>query len=596
MDKKTTDIMRRALSFRTVLVLFIAVCLCCTFPALRAAIMSLMEHVIGRSLKNLQKWDAVITYSMRFFALVASATYFFMYTGKGTEFRGKAAARLREPFAETADRRRTALIFAVYVVCYLALLRADYNYKDDVQRLLGGHKSWVEASRYISESLAVFLHTNFYLNDISPLGQLIALAVLSVASALLAWSTAGGRPRTMALLASAFIAITPFYIENMSYKFDAPYMALSMLAGVLPFMFTADLPLFAVVSVLSLLAACCSYQAANSVYVVLAVGTALSMFLDGKKWRDIGSFVLCAVLSYLVALAFFRFVLMIPTELTIDERDTGLLHGSQLLALVRANFAQYARAAAKQYGNLWLKLFTAALALLFPVAAALSSRRNKWLSALVAVAGLLLMFALSFGAYLFIGNPVTENRALMGLDALIAFAGVFTASRLGGRGRAGAVSALVTGCLLYGFCMCCTVAGNLYAKQKEYETFRYTLLMHDLSLFVSDLGKSTIYITGGIGQTAAGHMDYTNYRMDIGDVTMGWVKHKVMEKNMNFEFLSGNAYADRLEEQPELQARLESLPLLLSTYYHSIYGADDLYYVTLKCPQVSGYENRRSQE
>lgn len=592
MKQKTRNLVKEFFSFRTVLVLFFAACLCCTIPASRDGIMALMEHIIARPLKNLQKWNAVITYSMRFFALVAAAAYFFIYTKKGREFSGEAWSRLRQPFAGQEGRKQAVLLFAVYVVCYFALLRADYNYKDDVQRLLGGHKSWVEASRYISESAAVFLHTNFYLNDISPLSQLIAMGILTLSSCMLAWNTAGGRPGTAALLASAFIGITPFYFENMSYKFDSPYMAFSMLAGVLPFMFTATLPLFTTVSVLSLLAACCSYQAANSVYVVLAIGTALIMFLDGKKWKDIGTFVLCAVVSYVAALLFFRLVLMIPTEVTIDERNAELLPGIQLLTRIRGNFLQYTRDAARQYGNLWLKGFTAVLALLFPVAAAQSSRRGKLISALTAAAALLLMFALSFGAYLFIGNPVTESRALMGLDALIAFAGVFTASRLSGAGKLKYVSAALTGCLLYGFCVCTTVAGNLYAKQKEYENFRYTLLMHDLSLFVRDLGTTTVYITGGIGQTAAGHMDYQNYRMYIGDVTMGWVKYKVLEKNMNLTFLSPNAYADRLAQQPELQAKLESLPLLMSTYYHSIYGEDRLFYVTLKTPQVDGYENR----
>ena len=48
MKQKTRNLVKEIFSFRTVLVLFFAACLCCTIPASRDGIMALMEHIIAR--------------------------------------------------------------------------------------------------------------------------------------------------------------------------------------------------------------------------------------------------------------------------------------------------------------------------------------------------------------------------------------------------------------------------------------------------------------------------------------------------------------------------------------------------------------------
>lgn len=40
-----------------------------------------------------------------------------------------------------------------------------------------------------------------------------------------------------ALLASVTLGLNPFFLQNMSYKFDSPFMALALISPIIPFLF-----------------------------------------------------------------------------------------------------------------------------------------------------------------------------------------------------------------------------------------------------------------------------------------------------------------------------------------------------------------------
>ena len=73
------------------------------------------------------------------------------------------------------------MLSLVYALGISAILRADFNYIDDMGRITFGYQGWDNFSRYISNLLSTFLHTGRYLHDISPLPQLLAAVVLAVA-------------------------------------------------------------------------------------------------------------------------------------------------------------------------------------------------------------------------------------------------------------------------------------------------------------------------------------------------------------------------------------------------------------------------------
>ena len=85
-------------------------------------------------------------------------------------------------------------------------------------------------------------------------------------------------------------------------------------------------------------------------------------------------------------------------------------------------------------------------------------------------------------------------------------------------------------------------------------------------------------------------MEYKNYGLNIGGYSSGWTHILIQDWNMDLDFMATESYEDVFNKKATLKAELEAMPLLVSSYYHDIYGENDRYLVRLKNPQVSEYE------
>lgn len=584
-----TNFLKKVTPFQILLVLFFAACLVCGFSFSRQLIILLMEKIIGRSLNDMTKWNAVISGSMAFFAVCALFTYFFVYVDYGK----KAFAQMKDKILALVTSPKFVKIFfscfAIVIVAYIALLRSNYDFADDTKRIISGHKSWVGASRYVSEILSVFLHTNFYLNDISPLSQLISIAVLVFAALVLCYSFNDQKFTVPALASCLLFTVSPYYFENLSYKFDSPYMALAMLFGILPFLFRKEKSAYICSSIVCLLLALTSYQAANSIYIVLTIYATLIMLLKNEEKKEVLNFVITSIVCYIVALVIFRVFVMIPTEATISERDTSVGAGG-MISLFKSNLCSYSKIVLFRFGNIWIKFFALVLTVTFPFAGAYYCKSSKIKGAIISIAALSLMFLLSFGAYLIIGNTVIADRAFMGFDVLVSVIALFDVISFTS-GKKKLVTCIAVYALLYGFVVQAIITGNLYAKQLKYEEFRYSILLNDLSEIVDFNKKNKLLLDGSIGDAVKTHMEYKNYPIfPIGGLTGGWAKYYLEDWNFEADFLQIEASSERIERNPEFKALKENLPLIKDTYYHTIKGKDDTYYVYFKNPRVTEYE------
>ena len=578
--------LKAVLSFRTVLILGFTACLCCAIPPTRQLIIMLMESFLGRSLRDVQKWDVILIHSMLFFATLIAFWYFFWYTKAGKGMYGTMVEGTKDAFSCPYTKKYLLALCIIYLVSYWALIRANYEHADDVRRVYSGHKAWVGSSRFVSETLAVFLHTNFFINDISPLTHLWAIAVLVIASYLFAYMLMDGKITRLSLLASCMIGVSPYYFSNFAYKYDSPYMALSILFAVFPFLFRKQLWEYAVSSVLCLILVCTSYQAANSIYIIITIFFACKMWAEKEDEKELFRFIGVSMLCYMIAMVFFKVVLMVPDESTDTHDGAELALGAGMFSVFWENLKTYTVTSLSDFGNIWLKLFAAAALVVFPISFANRSKRHRGLSAAAAVLAFLLMFVFSQGAYLLLTHPFFSGRAFMGFNALLALIAVIDAGYVADNRRLLKVHGAVIVCLVYGMCVSTTIFGNVESKWKEYETFRFTILLKDLSHIIDADAKNSIYIGGVTGAPGKIRMERKNYGMDSGGgYSPNLTRYLVQNWNMDFKFLSGLSL-EELDYTPERKKELTNLPLILDTYYHTIYGSGNQYYVYLKNPQI----------
>ena len=133
------------------------------------------------------------------------------------------------------------LLFSAYALALLALIRANYTYADDLSRSIIGYHGWWDWSRYVTEALSCLVHMEPRVLDISPIPQLLAAFLMAVAGVVVIHSfTAKKEIRPPMLAATLPMGLSPWFLECFSFKFDAPYMALSVLASVLPFLWWGE--------------------------------------------------------------------------------------------------------------------------------------------------------------------------------------------------------------------------------------------------------------------------------------------------------------------------------------------------------------------
>jgi hypothetical protein len=180
-------------------------------------------------------------------------------------------------------------------------------------RATEGYHGWNGWSRRLADILSTFIHADPNLTDISPLPQMLAALILGASTVLIVYVLCDRTVPFAALFAGVSLGLFPYFLENISYKFDAPYMALSIFFSIFPFIFTGQRKVFIFSSVVSLLIMCMTYHASSGIYILL---TLLLCFQDwnGKRKavREMLLFVGMATGSFCFSMIFFRLVFMVP--------------------------------------------------------------------------------------------------------------------------------------------------------------------------------------------------------------------------------------------------------------------------------------------
>ena len=137
-------------------------------------------------------------------------------------------------------------IATVLTIACLTLMRANFYYIDDQGRVVDGHMGWLGFSRYTTTLGAGALQMGSYMADLSPLTTLLAIAIMAVAGLIIIHTIKviifKKEIKWWDVLAVAIMGLSPYFMGCFSYKFDAPFMALSVPASVIPFIFYKKSP------------------------------------------------------------------------------------------------------------------------------------------------------------------------------------------------------------------------------------------------------------------------------------------------------------------------------------------------------------------
>jgi hypothetical protein len=451
-------------------------------------------------------------------------------------------------------------VSGVYLFGYISIFRADFSYVDDLDRAIEGYHGWNGWSRHLADILSIFIHADTNLTDISPLPQMLAALIIGACTVLLVYILQDMRmlqDRELsfaALIAGIPLGLSPYFLENISYKFDAPYMALSIFFSILPFIFTGTKKAFVFSSIISLLIMCMTYQASSGIYIIL---TLLLCFRDwnykGKTIGEILSFAASAAFSFCFSMIFFRIIFMVPSF--GSGFSTEMLAPNQLVPGILFNLKTYIITINNDFGLIW-KIIIALICVLFVFQTGGRSSPKRPAAFIVSAAFIIMAFFLSYGVYFMLKNPSYQPRALLGFGVFIAAISICVSS---GHNRTGVISVLM---LNWCFMVFAFSYGNALADQKRYTNFRVEILLHDLSGLFPGRNKSQMPIR-------------MENRIGFGPVTENISEHypiikRLIPDNQHYHlYIYLSEYFHWGEGVSENEAPSD-MPVVFDSYYHTI--------------------------
>nr|WP_297767836.1 glucosyltransferase domain-containing protein [uncultured Butyrivibrio sp.] len=393
------------------------------------------------------------------------------------------AEKIKRALISIPDRYRRVFLgqIVVYLLAYSSIFRANFNYADDVGRVAHGYHGWMVFSRHTSTFLSNIIHADWYLADVSPLTQILAVIFLSLAGAVLVYLfVEESKTGVISTIAVLLIGLSPYFLGCISYKYDSPYMALSILVSIVPFLFVDKRKwAFEVSSFVCLLIMCTSYQAAAGIYPMISIFLFGKMIHEKKENGKAAGFVARAVLSYIVSLGFYALFLMHSAIAGVSSEgfSVGRIFGCYKMwfGLIKSDFK-----------NSWILLIIALIVLSIAMMSMSSEQgmlRGICLSAIVVVfSGLAVL-----GVLPVLSREVYNPRYMMSFGVFLSLLALTACNgiKIGeNKSFVKVMIALMTKVIVCLLAWCFFVYmfsyGNCLYEQKRYTEYHFQLALDDI--------------------------------------------------------------------------------------------------------------------
>ncbi|GEM_PF-349897 len=466
--------------------------------------------------------------------------------------------------------RNPFLIFCtVYGLAVTAIIRANFNYIDDAGRCFYGYSGWNNFSRFASNYLSTFVHGNSFLADVSPLTQLLAVVLMASSSVIVLYVFTGKKKYTLFQYCAVVpLCLSPYFLECLSYKYDSPYMSLSIFASVFPALFFSgekeNRKKLLLASFAGTMLNCLTYQVALGIFPMLVVFLAAQSLIHGKEASArVFSAVGTAAFGYFLAVLYYKIVVVIPTA--ADDYVSGSMPPVvQLFPTIISNYRQYFELIQYDFNLPW-KILLLILAVGFPLRMVLCGKGKRMQSLILTLLAEAVSAVLIFGLYPLLEKPLFETRAFFGLGAWIAFVSLSTLTDAEGAEHCSLQKACILA-LSWSFFAFAFIYGNALSAQKEYLTYRSAEIMSGINAHYTDSATKKLKILGDAGLAPTIRNSVEHYPV------LSRLTPRLLRENWSWGNFSLSYYYRTDLIADNLMEITDELPLLLETGTYSLYG------------------------
>lgn len=471
------------------------------------------------------------------------------------------------------------ILAAVYTIAISALLRANYSYRDDLRRAVCGRKGWDNYGRYISNFLSSVIHADSYLTDVSPLPQLIAVLFMAI-SGIIIWYSVSEKQKFSIwdLVALIPLGLSPYFLACISFKYDSPYMALSILASVAPILYLKRAPIkYIAVVTIGTLVMCMTYQASSGIFPMLTILICIKRWNKREEVKEILKFALSSAIGYFIGLLIFKLFLMPPPKTQYVSSTLPPIR--ELIPETMKHLIKYFIQIKDDFKSEWLVLiFLMMIAFIYVMVR--DSERNKFVAVCLSVIALLGMLLFSFGMYPVLSKPLFNPRAMYGFGVFITLVGIVLSTS----------NKIYSGklvCILLSWCffVFSFTYGNALKIQESYSEFRMEALLDDLKdidfIILKNKNQPVrIQFEGNIGYAPA-----VQHMSKEAEVLKQLMPAKSSWTNGIYKFFHYYKVKNVIWNLPsvsDLDLTTYNLPVLKDNMFHTIRGKDQFILIEMK--------------
>lgn len=462
------------------------------------------------------------------------------------------------------------VLTSIYLLGIVSIIRANFKYIDDLGRVFSGYKGWDDFSRFTSYGLSAFIHADNYLTDISPIPQILACILLGIAGtiAIAVLKRKDSKITVWHIVAMIPLGLSPYFLECLSYKYDSVYMALSVLAAVLPMAFIeSGYIVFGIASILGTLLMLTTYQASSGIFPMIIILWTAKQLCEKSENKPIFLKTGVAAGGYLLAM-------IVDKLFIIREVDEYVSSSIAPFGDIIRQFKDYYIQVYADFKKWWLALI-AVIVILYIVMYVYASKRRKVVACVIGALTVALCIIFAFGMYPVLKSASYYPRAMYGFGVMIALISVSAVDF--DKSYPSRICAVMLG---WTFLVFAVSYGNALSEQQIYTQMRVEAVVNDLIEIdaIKDEEPVVLQLDGTIGkapsirntpQEAYGILDRLVPETFAGD--WKWSK-----------FYFYNYFGLGITEDRQINLSEMNLPVIKDTLFHTIRGKDHEILIELK--------------
>ncbi|PKG93009.1 glucosyltransferase domain-containing protein [Paraglaciecola sp. MB-3u-78] len=397
-------------------------------------------------------------------------------------------------FKISMPEQKSELIWFILISLFFVypLIHADIYYRDDLTRVVQGAYIWDSLGRNLASYVTAVLSGSgismtgqkFTLVDIAPLSQIYVGLFLGLTAYVfneyLKVQTGKG-----IFWASLLIALNPFFISNILYRYDSPAMTLGVLLTVFAFCYASFFKRSAIVTPLLLIAVLFLYQPMANIFIGLI---AIEIIILSTRCSASILFKTFVVRSAQFISSYIAYYILIKLFFNVSSRSELVSLNYSGFINVIDNFISYGHAS-KLFLHYSLKvpilifLFVTVIAFLM----CLWRTKDKLKFCCISLVSVVLLFLSLAGPLAILSEPLVDYRVISSFYLFFVFGVLICAMAHPKMALIGIIPAIIAINTSY-------LSGMALKNQRDFDENLFTLIQKDL--LDNNIDGIDIYILG----------------------------------------------------------------------------------------------------